>query len=464
MSQEYASEAQLLQKGRELLGKSLFEIYSKKSVREYEIRKGKGVFGDLIEELHYGIKNNNKAAPDVENLKIEIKTNPLVRLADNRFSPKEVVSLGMIDFTQLAIESFKTSTFLSKNKNILYNMFWYEDKMQPAYLYKVILVDLIKIPVEDLKVIEKDWLIIQNKVLQSEADKLSKRDTFYLAAGTKGGKNQKQIPYKVNGETAYAKKRAFVFKTSYIRSLLNNYSVTWEKDIPVYIKHSSPSKIKLLSEDDYGDIESAVLSRFKPFLGFSDIEIAKSFKQENMFFDGKAKARWHFNSSLILTGKKKKFLSNYIDEFSKSGLTVKTIRVNKDYKPFEEVSFRTQDYSIQSDSKWSNSSLYDEMSNKFLWILYKKIDGDFILDNVFFWSMPVSDFAHIKDKWLQYKNVVLQNDFRTNYFMNDDSFYYMKIKDNKGGANKTYSGKKVTSLSHWFRKSYVRTLIADNLK
>ena len=172
------------------------------------------------------------------------------------------------------------------------------------------------------------------------------------------------------------------------------------------------------------------------------------------------KSRWHWNTSLILTGKRKKYLSNFIEEFSKSGLTVKTIRVSKDNQPKEEISFRTQDYAIDEDSSWTESSLYHEIGRKFLWVVYKESSSNsFFLERTFFWSIPQEDLNHIKLKWNELKSMFMKKDFRSSYFDKDESFYYLKIKDRFGGKNKKLNDDSVTSLSHWFRKDYVRKII-----
>ena len=177
---------------------------------------------------------------------------------------------------------------------------------------------------------------------------------------------------------------------------------------------------------------------------------------------GKDKARWHMNTSLILTGERKKYLARYVEEFSKSGLTVKTIRVAENYMPLEEVSFRTQPYTLHKDSEWEDSPLYDEMTSPFLWVVYQESMRGMILAKVFFWSMPLTDLIAVKEKWLRLKQMLLNGDYRPSYFMSEDSFYYLKIKDKKGGANRKVNDVSVTNLSHWFRKNYVMNIIANS--
>ena len=118
----------------------------------------------------------------------------------------------------------------------------------------------------------------------------------------------------------------------------------------------------------------------------------------------------------------------HIDEFSKSGLTVKTIRVDKRNLPVEEISFKTLNYEKFENEKWEESNLFEEMSSKFLWVIYKIDDGKTILDNVFFWSMSLKDLDFIKMKWKEYTKFLKAGDFRSSYFMDEESFYYLKIK------------------------------------
>ena len=76
--------------------------------------------------------------------------------------------------------------------------------------------------------------------------------------------------------------------------------------------------------------------------------------------------------------------------------------------------------------------------------------------------MPELDLLHIEKKWNELKGMFIRKDFRSSYFDNEDSFYFLKIKDRYGGQNKKHNKSNVTSLSHWFRKNYVKKLIDEN--
>lgn len=460
MDKFYKSIEELLIHAKKLESKSLYDLYGDKSKDEY---LGKGGFGNKVEELHYGLANNNEGRPDVLNLGIEIKTNPLNKLVNRGFSPKESVSLSMINFTDIADEEFNNSAFWNKNKMILYNMYHYTGG--DDYLNKFLLIDLISPSASDLEIIKKDWQYIQNKAKEYKADELSQSDTDYLIAMTKGSKGQVPQPY-ANGK-GEAKRRAYAFKGAYIRHLLGEYTLVEEGDNIYYKRKKKPTLYSLLTSEDNGNIEKVVIEKFRLFLGKSDIEIASCFNKEENFikqYENKNlnKARWHNNTSLILTGVQKKFLSRYIEEFAKSGLTVKTVRLNKQGDLCEEVSFRTQDFGGLFENTWEESSLFQEMSCKFLWVVYKEDDVKKNVYNLYkclFWKMPQTDLDFLYKKWIEFKVHIGNQDYHHQYFQEDDSFYYLKIKDNIGGMNKVYNDHKVTKLSHWLRKAYVRDII-----
>lgn len=455
----YINEEELFEHANTLKNRSLFDLYGKDSIQTSEI-KNKGGFGQLVERLHYGINNNNESRPDIENLNIEIKVSPLNLVYNGtKISPNQRTTLSMIKYDQIISETFETSHFLKKNKNILLNLFLLGP--ENGYEQKFLYIDLMRLSKNDLNIIKKDWEIIKEKVRSKNADSLSQSDTTYLCAATKGGGGQKLRPY-MNG-TAMAKKRSYSYKSAFISHFLKPYCLKRnDKNEYVLVKKTTEG-IKLLDEESEYSVEEVVLKKFSNFIGKEDIEIARSFGYENKFIEGKEKARWHYNTSLILTTKRKKYLSKYIEEFSKSGLTVKTVRLDCNSKLKEQVSFKTQGYESILTKEWENSSLFQEISIKFLWVVYKQDSkGSFILDNCFFWKMPKSDIEFVREKWLELKCFFQNKDHRAQYFQNEDSFYFLKIKDQKGGNNKNLDDSMVTNLSHWFRKDYVEEVISNN--
>lgn len=452
MDKTYKNDKELVKKGKELLGRSLYDLYKDKS--NIGNSSNKGGLGLALEKLHYGIENNNKKEPDVKNLNIEIKSNPLVIKKDGEPTPKEGVSLGMIDFDEISKEKFETSQFLKKNGKVLYNMYIHEKGQKPNK-NKFALVDLVELSGSDLRIMKREWELIQSYVKKNKADELSRGMTNYLMAVTKSDKASTKRTY---GNGSKAKPRALGFKHAYIRELLSRYKVQKDSKGNLILKSKTVKQYSIIEHSKSNDIESAVLDKFKKYLGKRFEDIAKEL--DKTLLNPSNKSRYAFLTSVILTGERKKELSKHIEEFAKSGITVKTIRVNEDMKPKEEVSFKTLNRYDMIESTWETSRFYDEVSCPFLWVVYEeKNNGDTILKDVFFWKMEQKDIDAIGKKWKSLKKMIEKNDHRDSYFMDDDSFYYLKIKDSMGGKSAEFNGKKLVKLAHWFTKKYVQEKI-----
>lgn len=453
MDRVYKNEKELLKKGKEIEGHSLYDLYGNKSAMSKG--KNKGGIGNLLEKLHYGIENNSRKEPDVANLGIEIKSNPLRENLDGSVAPKEGVSLGMINYNEIVMETFETSDFIKKNQKVLYNMYMHRDDVPPNKR-TFSLVDLIELSGSDKRIIKKEWELIQRYVKEGRADELSRSMTRYLMAVTKSANSKVRTKY---GKGYEAKPRALGFKHAYIQALISNYKTQKDKNGNITLKGRIPKYFSLLENTGENDLEKAVLKKFKSFIGKKDIDIANSLDPALFKPNEKGnmnKSRWAYLTSMILTGKRKRELSKHIEEFAKSGLTVKTIRVNEDLLPKEEVSFKTLNRYDVIESDWENSNFYDEVSCPFLWVVFQqKNNGDTILKDAFFWRMGQEDLDQIGKKWKALKKMIEKGDHRDSYFMGEDSFYYLKIKDAKGGKNTEFKGKNLVKLAHWFSRKYV---------
>ena len=116
------------------------------------------------------------------------------------------------------MKSLKKSSFLSKSADLLLIFYLYEnDKELFDYLIKI--VDEWVFPDEDLKIIENDWLLIQNKVKNGLAHESSEGDTLYLGACTKGSNassSYREQPFS----KIPAKQRAYCLKQGYVNHII----------------------------------------------------------------------------------------------------------------------------------------------------------------------------------------------------------------------------------------------------
>src|SRR5688572_15389817 len=69
----------ILMHAQKLLGRSLAELYGRDIVplEEAEGGRRRGKFGQLVEKVHFGIKNNSAPLPDFPKVGVELKTSPL---------------------------------------------------------------------------------------------------------------------------------------------------------------------------------------------------------------------------------------------------------------------------------------------------------------------------------------------------------------------------------------------------
>ncbi len=99
---------------------------------------------------------------------------------------KERLVLNIINYFDLPNEDFFNSSFWKKNKNILL-VFYLWEVHQISLDYIIDLVDIWNFPSKDLKIIQKDWNLVQSKIIKGEAHSTYRRVIpFILGACTKG--------------------------------------------------------------------------------------------------------------------------------------------------------------------------------------------------------------------------------------------------------------------------------------
>ena len=111
---------------------------------------------------------------------------------------------------------------------------------------------------------------------------------------------------------------------------------------------------------------------------------------------------------------------NRSEEFIKAGLTMKTIRIQYNGYIKEAMSFENIDYfEVAECDDWFNSRLYELFSSRFMFIVYReqhKGEEDYVLDDVFFWTMPQTDLVWAEKYWNHIKANVLNNHISEEYW------------------------------------------------
>ena len=373
-----------------LKDKSLRQVCDETAIKND--RKGKGHFGQILEEFYFQYKPNSDAEPDFPIAKLELKSSPLKQLKNNEYRSKERLVLNIINYLNVVNQNFENSDFIKKNASIL--LIFYLHQAGYDILDLIIkLVDEWSFPSTDLEIIKKDWETITKKIADGKAHELSEGDTFYLGACTKGA-NASTVRKQPFSEIP-AKQRAYSFKQGYVNHIIASIA---NEPTEIYGK-----LIPSVSVAKKQTIEEIVIEKFKPFYGKTEEEIVKSLKIE---INTKAKS-FYANVTKAILGIS---LDKEIEEFEKAEIQVKTVRLKENNLPKEDISFPTFKYEEIVNEDWENSDFKDILEHKFLFVFFQFEDGKLVLRKVKFWNMPYSDLLEVEKVWTKTQQIVAKGE------------------------------------------------------
>lgn len=380
----------------------------------------------------------------------------------------------MIDYFELVNTQFEDSHLIAKCKLMLL-LFYLHVKETPIYDYKFLFRILWQLPQKDLLLIKKDYCTIAEKVRRGEAHLLSEGDTLYLGAcrkGQKGDSPQKQ-PYS----EIRANKRAFSLKPAYMRYILSHVT---ESGGNHYSNYSVPAETQyeLVSQKELESksFEQIIQGRFDAYRGLDYLQICKNLG----ITPYQSKSKYADVAGLIASNGKSKRLA-HSDEFVKSGITMKTLRVNKKGMPEESMSFKNIDYQeIFDNDEWVDSELYELFTNRFLFVVFTPVDNTiivhnnktgtdsvedaYILDKAFFWTMPTHYLQLAKEYWQNIRENVLKNNINLDAFwsIKDHQSFHVRPKARRNNdTTSNPNGGTAEKYCYWFNADFVKQII-DN--
>lgn len=402
-----------------LKDKSLRQVCDETAIKND--RKGKGHFGQILEEFYFQYKPNSDAEPDFPIAKLELKSSPLKKLKNNEYRSKERLVLNIINYFNVVNQNFENSDFIKKNANILL-IFYLHQAGYDILDYLIKLVDEWSFPSTDLEIIKKDWETITKKIADGKAHELSEGDTFYLGACTKGA-NASTVRKQPFSEIP-AKQRAYSFKQGYVNHIIASIA---NEPTEIYGK-----LIPSVSVAKKQTIEEIVIEKFKPFYGKTEEEIVKSLKIE---INTKAKS-FYANLTKAILGIS---LDKEIEEFEKAEIQVKTVRLKENNLPKEDISFPTFKYEEIVNEDWENSDFKDILEHKFLFVFFQFENEKLVLRKVKFWNMPYSDLQEVEKVWTKTQEIVAKGEI------------VKEIRTDKNGKEVRFTNfpsKKFSSISH----------------
>ena len=375
---KYVTKEAVLRRAQEAIGIPLKDID-----KTGRLSTGKGAIGTVIEESWYGYTPNSESEPDFPEAGVELKVTPYIKGQNGKIRAKERLVCNIINYMEEYDKTFKTSSFWHKCETMLLMSYEHINEI-PKGKFKIDKAILFSFPEEDLAIIERDWSIIINKVRCGKAHLISEGDTMYLAACTKGANasSVRQQPFS----DVKAKQRAYSLKSSYMTQILNQYifgTATNERIITDW---------KQLQKHSFEDI---IIGKLRSYFGKTQEHLKKQFSVE----DCSAK---NLNEVLLakMLGIKGKIA--YTDEFQKACIVPKTIRVERNGKIKESMSFPTFDFiKLSKETEWEESELYNYIApTKFMFVIFQENDnGEYVFERVKFWNIPNDDLDEVQCVW-----------------------------------------------------------------
>lgn len=456
-------EVELISKSA--IGKSINDIMNEEIITIGESNtSNKGGLGQLVEQFLFGIQANSDSEPDFMPAGIELKVTPYKKLKDGRLSAKERLVLNIIDYMTEYKNDFKTSHFWFKNNTI--QLLWYLwEPNKNAKDLKITNEKLLELEKnEDLKQIEKDWEYIINKIKEGKAHEISEADTMYLGACSKGA-NANSVREQPFSDIP-AMQRAFCFKNSYMTQLVRKY-------IGDYSNVESILENSNLLFDDY------VKRVTDKYIGKTLTELKEIFKVTGKTKDDCSRVvNRMFNLKRGL---------NETEEFTKANIISKSIRVEKNGKIKEDISFPAFKFNELIKETWYDSELKEQLeTTKYMFFIFRNNGEDYVFDGFKNFNMPETIIEEvIKPFWIETVNTIksgVKFSIKGNKVFNNlpgvshngymhvrphanKSAYKLKDGTIRGNITKDGdvlpNGEWMTKQAFWFNRSYIKEIINE---
>lgn len=422
----------------------------------HENKKRKGGLGEIIEERFFHYQCNNDSRPDFDKAGVELKVTPYKINKNGSLAAKERLIITMIDYFTVVEEQFEQSHLWNKAQLILLIYYLYQQELESRLDYKIGYVKLFSPPVTDIKIIKHDFEVIVEKIRAGKAHELSEGDTMYLGAAPKAATSQDRRKQPFSNELA--KPRAFAFKNSYMTYVLNNYIVPGKNTYEPIMK-----------DDTTESFEDYVVSKINAYKDYTVDELCAEFQIE---FKKKPK-----NLEAILAYRILGIKGNHAEEFEKANIVVKTIRIGKNNKIKESMSFPTFKFKELIEEEWETSTFGTYLSEtRFLFVVYKFNKADELhLKGCQFWNIPYEDFnVEVQKVWRKTQQVltdglqvVQRNGKNYNNFPNASENPVCHVRPHARNSKDTYElpdGRQYPKQCFWLNNSYILEQLKEEFR
>ncbi len=401
----------ILEHARRLDGRSLEELYPDACAGSENA--GRGNLGQLVEQLHFGIKANNDSRPDFVHACLELKTTGLLPTTrQSKYIAKERLTLSMIDFNEIPNETFYTSAFVKKNASLLIMVYQYEKSVHVCQR-RFVTSFVYQIPPEDKEVFEEDWAWIQSKIRNGEAHLLSESQTSYIAAATKGADSSDTVGQPFSDVPAM--RRAFCIKRPYLDYIIRRH-------LGQTVVSPTSLRKRATAQETELSLDEMVVERVKRYVGMKKTELFRVFNRPVS-----SAKNWASILVKLMLGMS---ADDEVAEFVKSGLSVKTVTTIGGKVLPESMSFSQIKYRSVLTEDWEESYLHGVLTSRFLVLVFNRDtrSSEPVFRGVFFWSLPSAAVDEGYEFWQCIKSAISRADFETIYALRSTSYYHIRPK------------------------------------
>ncbi len=244
-------------------------------------------------------------------------------------------------------------------------------------------------------------------------------------------------------------RRAFCLKNSYMTYILNKYIANNESNDESVIKDIN--SLNNLSLEDY------ILKKLEPYYNEKISSLYEKFQVPDT----------NKGSTYFLAKKMLNIEKNKIEEFEKSNIRVKAIRLNKNGLLKESMSFPAFKYlEIIKETDWYESELYDMFSSvKYLFMIYQYDENnELYFKKAMFWHVPESDLnSEIKRVWEETIKRIKNNDYNNLPRITESPVCHVRPHArNKEDTYPTPDGKSAVKKCFWLNANYIKKQIEEN--
>ncbi len=421
-----------------------------------ETKRNKGNLGEIIEERFFHYACNSDSRADFYEAGVELKVTPYRINKNGTLSAKERLILTMIDYFQVVNESFEESHFWNKSRLILLVYYLYLKEIKYNLDYKIGYSKLFTPPEQDVKIIRHDYYTIVSKIKAGKAHELSEGDTLYLGAAPKAAtsKDRRKQPFSAEP----AKPRAFAFKSSYMTHVLNTYIVPGKATYELIVKDAAVD-----SFEDY------VVEKINRYRGYAVNELCTEFDVE--------RAKKPKNLEAILAYRILGIKGNHAEEFEKANVVVKTIRIGRNNKIKESMSFPAFRFKELIQEDWKDSTFGNYLrETRFFFVVYKFDKDDILrLCGCQFWNIPYENLENdVRIVWERTKQVIrdglqvtMINGVRKNNLPKASENPVCHVRPHAQNAQDTYElpdGRYYPKQCFWLNNNYIYNQLNDEIK